>query len=322
MKKTANSFINGIKQTPIVIAVVGLMVIMALFIPRFATTNNMFTVLSQMSYLGIATIGLSFVLVGGGNDLSIGSIMTITGVVVAMLMASGIPVWIAVCAALLVGALIGLLNGFFVAELGVNAFMMTLITQMLFEGIALAVTSASSIKNLPQSFISMPDMSLALIPVPVIIMLTIYIIGHVLLKHSVYGRKLIVTGANKKAANLVGINVNLVQMLSYVISGVLAATAGILLTARLGVGSPAAGSNIIMDVISAAVIGGNSLFGGKGSVVGAAFGVLLLVLISNGLALLGVAWSWTMIIKGLVILLAVCVDIASTKVMEKKMLAG
>lgn len=322
MKKAVNGFLNGIRGNPIVIASLGLAILMAIFVPQFASVGNIFTLLGQMSYLGIATVGLAFVLVGGGNDLSIGSVMTITGVVAAMIMASGAPIIVGVFGALVVGILIGALNGVFVAVLGVNAFMMTLITQMLFEGIALAVTSATSITNLPAAFIAMPDLCILYIPIPILIMAVIYVVGHVVLKHSVFGRKLTVTGANKNAARLVGVPVNQVLLEAYLLSGVLGALAGIILTARLGVGSPAAGSNIIMDVISAAVIGGNSLFGGKGSIVGVAFGVLLLGLISNGLTLLGVAWSWTMIIKGLVILLAVCIDVASVKLMSKKMLAA
>ncbi|MEG1011313.1 MAG: ABC transporter permease [Ruthenibacterium sp.] len=320
MKKAVDGFVQAIKGNPIIMAALGLLIIMAIFVPQFATVGNLFALLGQMSYLGIATVGLAFVLVGGGNDLSIGSIMTITGVTAARMMASGLPTFLAIAVALAVGVMIGLLNGMFVAVLGVNAFMMTLIIQMLFEGIALAVTGATSITNLPADFVKMPEVRLGGIPVPILILLAVYIAGHILLKRSVFGRKLMVTGANKNASRLVGIHVNQVLMAAYMLSGALGAVAGIILTARLGVGSPAAGSNLIMDVISAAVIGGNSLFGGKGSIVGVAFGVLLLGLISNGLALLGVAWSWTMLVKGFVILLAVMIDVVSVKMMSKKML--
>jgi len=311
-----------IKNTPIIIASFVLFVIMLLFVPRFATVDNLLSLLGQMSYLGIATVGLTFVLVGGGNDLSIGSVMSITGVVAAMCMVSGMPEGLAVIAALAAGLMIGFLNGIFVAGLGVNVFMMTLITQMLFEGVALAITNATSITGLPESFISLPYETILFVPIPIIIMLIVYLIGHVVLTKSVYGRKLFVTGANAKAAKLVGVGVEKVLLGAYLISGFLGALAGVIVTSRLGVGSPSSGSNIIMDVISAAVIGGNSLFGGKGSVVGTAFGVVLLGLISNGLTLLGVEWSITMVIKGLVILISVGIDVLSSKLLAKRMLAN
>ncbi|MEG0382658.1 MAG: ABC transporter permease [Christensenella sp.] len=322
MKKTVNVIVTGIKNNPIIIASLAIFAVMLLFVPKFATADNLMSLLGQMSYLGIATVGLAFVLVGGGNDLSIGSIMTITGVVAAMCMSAGMPIAMAIIIALAVGAGIGVLNGAFVAGLGVNAFMMTLITQMLFEGIALAITNATSITGLPETFVAMPYETILFIPIPIVIMLAVYIVGHIVLTKSVYGRKLFVTGANAKAAKLVGIKIGAVLLGAYVISGILGGVAGIIVTSRLGVGSPASGSNIILDIISAAVIGGNSLFGGKGSIIGAAFGVLLLGLISNGLTLLGAEWATTMIIKGLIILLAVGIDVMSSKLMTKKMLAN
>ncbi|MEG2188624.1 MAG: ABC transporter permease [Christensenella sp.] len=322
MKKTVNVIVTGIKNNPIIIASLAIFAVMLLFVPKFATADNLMSLLGQMSYLGIATVGLAFVLVGGGNDLSIGSIMTITGVVAAMCMSAGMPIAMAIIIALAVGAGIGVLNGVFVAGLGVNAFMMTLITQMLFEGIALAITNATSITGLPETFVAMPYETILFIPIPIVIMLAVYIVGHIVLTKSVYGRELFVTGANAKAAKLVGIKIGAVLLGAYVISGILGGVAGIIVTSRLGVGSPASGSNIILDIISAAVIGGNSLFGGKGSIIGAAFGVLLLGLISNGLTLLGAEWATTMIIKGLIILLAVGIDVMSSKLMTKKMLAN
>ncbi|MCL2699835.1 MAG: ABC transporter permease [Defluviitaleaceae bacterium] len=320
MNKTLNSIRQGVNKNPIIIASLGLFVIMLLFVPRFATLGNFISLSGQISYLGIATVGLAFVLVGGGIDLSLGSVISITGVVTALMIVAGLPILVAVLIALLLGAAIGLLNGFFIAVLGVNAFMMTLITQMLFEGIALIVTEAQSITGLPAVFVEMWYQTILYIPVPVLIMLFFFIIGHIVLTKSVFGRRLFVTGANKKAAKLVGVKADTVQMTAFIFSGLMGAIAGVILTSRLGVGSPAAGSNIILDIVSAAVIGGNSLFGGKGSIIGAAFGVLLLGLISNGLSLLGVEWAHTMIVKGAVILLAVIIDVVNSKVAQKQML--
>jgi len=320
MRKIATAIGNGIQSNPIIIASLGLFVLMIFFVPRFATQENLFSLFGQMSYLGIVTVGLAFVLVGGGNDLSIGSTISITGVIASWAMVRGLNIGLSVLLALAVGAGIGFLNGVFIAGLGTNAFMMTLITQMLFEGIALAVTSATSVTGLPAAFIEMGNKTILFLPAPVFVMLITYIAGHIVLTKSLYGRKLFVTGANKDAARLVGVNCVGILLSTYVLSGVLGGVSGVILAGRLGVGSPSAGRNIIMEVIGAAVIGGNSLFGGKGSVVGAAFGALLLSLISNGLTLLGVEWALTMIVKGFIILLAVCVDVAGTRLMSKRML--
>lgn len=312
-------------NNPIVIASVSLMIIMAIFVPEFASAANITTILGQMSYLGIATVGLAIVLIGGGNDLSIGSVISITGVLGVSMMINSTGAFTVpggVLVTLGVGLGIGLINGVMVAYLKINAFMMTLITQMLFEGIALLLTDAKTITGVPEGFLAIGNTKIIGIPLSVFIMLIVFVVGQYILSNTKYGRKLFATGANMKAARLVGIKTNRMLLSAYLICGFLGGISGLIMTCRLGVGSPSSGSNIIMEIMSAAIIGGNSLFGGKGTAVGAAFGALLLCLISNGMTLLGIEYTVTMIVKGLIILFAVTVDMMNKKLAAKRLLAA
>lgn len=319
MNKKIYEWLNS---NPIVIASLLLMVLMVIFVPKFATFSNLMIVLGQMSYLGIATIGLSFVLIAGGNDLSIGSIISLSSVLsVSAMISMNQPFTVAtgVIVALLTGLLIGLLNGIMVAYLRINAFMMTLITSMLFEGITLLITDAKTIKGIPDGFVAIGNTKILGMHTSVYIMLVITIISQFILTRTTYGRKLFATGANPRGAHLVGVKAKAMLLSAYLISGLFGGIAGLIMTCRLGVGSPSSGSNIIMEIMSAAIIGGNSLFGGKGTAVGAVFGALLLCLISNGLTLLGVEYTITMIIKGLIILGAVTIDMLNARISTKRL---
>lgn len=323
---------NGIKMVtgwlnanPIVIASLSLMIIMFIFVPNFATAANITTVMGQMSYMGIATVGLAFVLIGGGNDLSIGSVISISSVFGVMVMtnvAGNFSVPLGVIVMIVTGLVISLINGVMVAYLKINAFMMTLITQMLFEGVALLVTDAKTITGVPGVFLTTANIRILSIPLSVFVMLAIFIVGQYILSKTTYGRRLFATGANAKAAKLVGVKTGRMLLSAYLICGLMGGIAGIIMTARLGVGSPSSGSNIIMEIMSAAIIGGNSLFGGKGTIIGAAFGALLLCLISNGLTLLGIEYTITMIVKGAIILFAVVIDMMNTKLSAKRLLTA
>lgn len=304
-----------------------LIMLMVLLVPSFSSMHNIRTVALQISYMGVATVGLAFVLIGGGNDLSIGSNITISSIIAALVMTRLVPmmsgsVVYGIFSALLTGALIGLINGFFVAKIGMNAFMLTLITQMLCDGISLMLSNATSIGGLPEGYIRIGTGKLFGIPLPVIIMLIFFIIGQFILLKTAYGRKLYAVGANRQAARLVGIPVEAILMIAFVISGVCGAFAGIILSARLGAATPSSGSYMMLDIMSAAIIGGNSLFGGKGSVIGAAAGVVLLGLIGNGLNLLGVSYHVTMVVKGVIILLAVSLDYVTRKLSTRRLVKG
>lgn len=327
MKKTkaVQRMIQGFTGNPVFIATLILLVIMILFVPSFATAQNIRTVTQQFSYMGIAAVGLAFVLIGGGNDLSIGANISLSSIVAAMVMThlmngSGAAVLPGVAAALATGALIGLMNGICVSVIGMNPFILTLIMQMFCDGISLIVTDSLSIGGLPGTYLAIGTGEVFCIPFPVLIMLVFFAGGQFVLFKTAYGRRLYTVGANKQAARLVGVSVEKVQIVAFVISGICAAAGGIILSARLGAATPSAGSNSMLEIMSAAIIGGNSLFGGKGTVVGAACGVVLLSLISNGLNLLGVSYYATMIVKGGIILMAVALDYVNQKIRTHRML--
>lgn len=323
IRKSMRAFLNN----PVFAVTLMLVVVMILFVPSFATVQNIKNVAQQFSYTGIAAVGLAFVLIGGGNDLSIGANITLSSIMAAIVMArimdatasSVIP---GVLIALTTGTLIGFLNGFCVAVIGVNPFILTLIMQMLCDGVSLIVTDATSIGGLAEGYISIGTIELAGIPLPIIIMLTFFVVGQFVLSRTTYGRRLYAVGANKQAARLVGISAVWVQIIAFVFSGFCAAASGIILSARLGVATSSSGSGSMLEIMSAAIIGGNSLFGGKGTAVGAACGVVLLGLISNGLNLLGISYYATMIVKGGIILLAVALDYINQKMRIRRMLKG
>ena len=329
MKKTnfIQKIARGITSNPVFIATLILVVVMTLFVPSFATVQNIKTVAQQFSFTGIAAVGLAFVLIGGGNDLSIGANISLSSIVAALVMtrlmnASGAAVVPGVLVALATGALIGAFNGVCVSVIGMNPFILTLIMQMFCDGVSLIATDSMSIGGLPEGYIAIGTSNVLGVPAPILIMLVFFIVGQFVLTQTAFGRRLYAVGANKQAARLVGIPVEKVQITAFIISGMCAAVGGIILSARLGAATPSAGSNSMLEIMSAAIIGGNSLFGGKGTVVGAACGVVLLSLISNGLNLLGVSYYATMIVKGGIILLAVALDYFNQKMRTRQMLKG
>ena len=311
------------RRYPVAVVAILAAVAMSLFIPGFATATNLSSVGAQLSYIGICATGLAFILIGGGNDLSLGTAMSASAVISGLFMlrvTGGGATAVGLISILAVSVLFAAINGYFVAYLKVNAFMMTLITQFLFRGLALLLTNSLSVKGLPESFVALGKATLWGVPVSILVMLAFFAAGQFVLSKTSYGRKLIATGANEKAARLVGISTNGVLFKAYLFGGLCNAVSAIILVGKLSVANPTMGNDLFLDIISAAVIGGCSLFGGKGSVVGAAFGVLLFGLISNSLNMLGVPYQDTKWIKGLIILIAISMDTINEKLTARRML--
>lgn len=303
-------------DNPAVIASLALIILLGVAVPQFGTSQNILTVLQQMSVYGISAVGLAFVLICGGNDLSIGANITFSSIMAALFMTSIFPeggAVVGVLAALATGCVVGLVNGVMVAKIGVNPFMMTLIMSMLLEGLSIILTNATAIGGLPTAYVAIGSIELAYLPLPLWILILFYVFGQFVLKKTVAGRKIYASGSNKKTAQLVGIKTDKMLIGTYIFCGMCASVAGIILSARLAAATPASGTSLMLDVMSAALIGGCSLFGGKGSVLGAAAGVLLLSLVSNGLNLIGVSYNTTLVIKGVIILLAVILDASKGK---------
>lgn len=326
-----------IRQNPIALVSIGLFILMSLFVPNFFTARNLPNLFAQISYIGIPAVGIAYVFIGGGNDMSTGMAMSLSGIMSCLVMAKFMqnevlaaqPSMVALATILGIlitiacGMLCGAINGFFIAKLKVNSFMMTLITQLIFKSVALLPTQSKSITAIPEAFIAIGKTKVfGLIPVSVFLLLAFFIFGQIYLSKSGYARKLFATGANPKAAELVGINTFSVLFRAYLFLGFCNGIGAIILVGKLGVANPSMGNDLFLDIMCGAIIGGCSLFGGKGSVTGTAFGVLLMGLITNGLTLLGVPYQGTTVVKGTVILAAIILNTLQDKFAAKKMLAS
>lgn len=289
---------------------------LAPFTPGFASAENAANIFSNLLPLLIVALGQTVVLVTGGIDLSVTSTIALASVWGALVM-SGDQGWlggsrwatlVGVAAMLLAGAAVGLLNGAAITLLRMPAFIVTLTTMMFTSGLAIWLTKSKTIYNLPPSFNAIGKGALFVVPYAVIVTALVAVALHLMLSRSLLGRWLYATGHNAKAAEVAGVPVGRSIRLAYMISGLCAAAAAILYTGRMETGSPVLGQRILLDVIGAAVIGGTSLFGGKGKVVWTACGVLFITLLDNSLNLLGLSYFFIMMVKGGVILLAALLD--------------
>lgn len=284
-----------------------------LFPTSFFTAANARAVLNNMAVDGIMALGMMVLLIGGVFDLSVGSLMSLVGVCSAWLMtAAKLPVWLAVAAGLLLGALGGLANGSLVAHARVNALIATLGTMGIYQGLAILI-AGPSIANLPHSFASLGQSDLLELQAPVWLLCVLALILHIGLRHTRYLRQFYYIGSNAKAARLSGIAVERMQVVAFVMMGVLAGFAGLAFAARVGTAVSSAGVGMELRVITAVILGGASLTGGKGSVPGALLGVAFMALISNVLIIARVSSYWQSIVVGIILVLAVALDSTQTR---------
>lgn len=310
------------------------------FVPALASGENLQNILNNFWPLFAVAIGQTFVLILAGIDLSQSSVMAITSVAGAAIMSQGLdenlfsksPLWgnvlhagggllahsalaipVAIPVMLSLGALIGFLNGLAITRLVMPPFMVTLVSQMLFASVAIWFTKSESIINLPEGFKSLGQDGFGPLTWALVITLIVAAISQFLLSRSILGRWFYAVGTNVKTARVSGVPVNRVTVLAYVFSGLCAAVASIIYSARLETGRPTLGSEMLLDIIGAAVIGGTSLFGGKGKVVWTAFGVLFFILLDNSLNLLSLPFYTIMVVKGAFILAAALLDVYRTR---------
>ncbi len=281
---------------------------MSFLSPYFLTAANFRAMSIGMVPTGIIVIGMTLLLVSGGFDLSVGSVLALTGTVLALLVVKGVPIPIALLACAGVGGLVGLINGLLVTRVGVNPLVATLGTLSAARGFALVLTEGFSISGLPPSFGFVGSADVLGVPLTVIIMVVLVVVGDLALRHTRVLRQLYFIGANETAARLSGISVDGVRTAAYVASSLLAALAGALLASRLMAGTPTAGSALELQVLAAAVIGGASLRGGEGTVLGAFLGVIFVALINNAMTMLAVSIYWQMVVTGIVLTVAVALD--------------
>jgi len=284
--------------------------------PYFLTQTNLLNIARQMAIVAIMAVGMTYLVISREFDLSVGSTYGLSGIVAGTLVLKlGLDIWIVVPIVLLLGALIGLINGLMVTKVGIPSFIVTLGTLSILRGAALVLANGWPVSDLPDSsfFTIFGGQLFGVIPVQALWMIAILVVSGFVLSRTVYGYHVYATGGNPRAARLMGIDTNQVKRINFVLSATLAALAGLITLAFLNSVTPTAGTGLELDVISAVVIGGTALAGGAGSILGTFLGAAIMSTVRNGLVLLGVSAYWQEAAIGLVIVIAVTVDVLSTR---------
>jgi ribose transport system permease protein len=292
-------------------AVAGLILLCALLwilTPYFLTVANLLNVMEQTAINAIVAVGMTYVIISGGIDLSVGSLLAVAGVVLALALKADWPVPVAAAASIAVGGALGLANGAGIAFGRLPPFIMTLGMMSVARGAALLVTDGRPVSGFSAGFRSLATGNVLGVPTPIVLTLAIYVFAHVVLSRTRFGRYVYGIGGNEEATRLSGVPVRFHKTMVYGVSGVASAIAAIVLTARLNTAQPIAGINYELDAIAATVIGGTSLTGGDGSLGGTLIGALTMGVLRNGLNLLGVSSFLQQLVIGVVIIAAVLVD--------------
>lgn len=297
----------------ILVVLVVLVVLMALFAPNFNRVDNLLNIARAISINAILAAGLTFVILTGGIDLSVGSTVAVSGVVAVLLAMAGVPAPLAILAGVAVGAACGFVNGALTAYLALAPFIVTLGTMTFLRGLAYTMTEGQPIVSSDLSFRVIGSGYLWGIPVPVYFMAAVYLVGWFLLERTTYGRHVYAVGGNPQAARLAGVKVSRIMTSVYVIAGACAGLAGVIFAARVISAQPTAGTGYELDAIAAVVLGGTALAGGRGRLIGTLIGSVILGVLSTGLILLNVPFFTQLLIKGAVIIFAVAIDSLKTR---------
>lgn len=274
----------------------------------FFSADNIFNILRTTGFTLITVVGMALVLITGGLDLSVGSVLALGGVVTGLACKSGLPVAIAILLGVLMGCLIGCINGFIIVKAGIPPLIVTLGMQYVARGLVSVITQGVPIYPLPESLMKIEQTKLLGIPMVVVVAVLIAVIGHIILAHAPFGRAVYALGGNEDAARISGINTGRTKFMVYVITSTLAALAGVFMAARLGSAEAAAGTGYELTVICGAIIGGISTFGGMGSIIGATVGALFMEILTNSLTLMRVSVYWQNLVVGVILILAVLLD--------------
>ena len=301
------------REVSIFLILIGMMVISAIVSPAFRSVGNIANIFNQNAMYGLMAIGMSFVLIGGGMDLSIGSVSALSGMVAALLMRDAGSVGLGIAAALGIGILFGLINGMIVIYLKLPPFIVTLGTMYIARSICLAMTEAHPVSGFP-SWVSKIGIGKLwnVIPIAAMIWIAFALIMNWVLKRTKFGQYVYALGGNEKAAWLSGVRINSIRVLTYVLNGLFAGFAGLIVVYRLMIATGDANDGYEMIAIAACVIGGVSMSGGRGSVIGSVFGALIYGLIVNMLQLIGVSGFWQKAVIGAIIIVVSCIDTLSS----------
>lgn len=317
-KKEMNGFLGIVKdffkEYVIIYALVALFIILTIANENFLTASNMMNVLRQISMIAIMAAGVFLVLLTAGIDISVGAIVGLAGMIFAYAVVEmELPGFVAILFALAVGAFVGVCNGFMIAKIGIPPIIASLGMQSMARGYTYVMTDAYPIPGIPDEISVLGRGYLGFVPWPILIMLVVFLMIGFISQKTVFGRHIYLVGGNEEAAYLSGIAVVRVKWITYVINGALAALSGVILACRLASGQPNAGTGWEFEAVIAGVIGGVSVLGGKGKALGVFFGAFLVGLLSNGMNLLNVNSYYQQMIKGLVMVLAIGLDVYKNK---------
>jgi len=299
-------FKDMIRRYGILIGLIGLITGFSILSERFFTISNMLIVMRQTSIVAFLAVGMSFVILGAGIDLSVGSVLAFSGAVGAGVMQNG-GMFFGILAGLALGTALGAFNGIVITKLKIPAFIATLAMMAIARGGTLVYTDGRPITGLPSSFAFLGRGYIGNVPFPIILMLIIFILAYIILKLTRFGRYVYATGGNINAARASGIKVDNVIISTFAISGFLSGLTGMVLASRLNSAQPTAGVGYELDAIAAVVLGGTNLFGGEGELWGTLVGAFIMGILNNGLNMLNVSSFYQQVVKGIVILIAVTV---------------
>lgn len=302
------NFVEFMRTAGTVIALVLMCILLSILSPHFMTISNILNIALQSSINAILALGIMFVIITSGIDLSIGSILALSSVCMGLGIKGGYGFFASLLIGIIIGTICGLVNGFLITKLNIAPFIVTLGMMSVARGLALVITKGYPLSGMPEALRALGRGTMLGIPVPVIITIIMMAISILLLNYTKFGRYLYAIGGNEESTKLSGINVNVIKIWAYTWCGFMASLAGIILAARLNSAQPIAGSGYELDAIAASVIGGVSLSGGEGTAVGTILGALIMGVLRNGLNLLNVSSFWQQVVIGCVVIAAVGVD--------------
>jgi len=311
--RSALRSVLAFRESILILVILAFAVAMVFVSPVFLTWPNIEAILLGLTTDGTVAVGMAMLFVAGGLDLSVGSTLAFTGVVAGLTVTAGLPAPLSIAVALAAAVCVGLVNGLLIAKMKINPFIITLGLMITVRGLLLVMAHGQAVLNLPESFTVIGQGRLAGIQFPILVTLLLVIAGDLLLRHTRFLRQNYYVGGNERAARLSGVNVDRVKIFNYCTIALLAGVSGLMITARFGSASLTVGSGLELRVITATIIGGASLSGGEGTVLGAFLGTLFLGVLANVLNLLGVDVYWQNLVTGLMLILAVVFDAANER---------
>ena len=319
MKKVGKA-ITSFEQSSLLIAVVVICIIIGILTPVFFSSGNIMNLLRQASMAGIAGLGMTLIMLTGEVDLSIGSAQAMIGVCVVTIVNATNSIFLGIAGGIALGIGMGVFHATLVNKFHMESLIVTLATLSVYRGTVMVLTTASSIPANNPNFELIGTGYVGPIPIPVIMLLVLCILIYFLTRHTVFGRNIYAVGSNREAAKLAGINVSSYKYRAFILNGIFVALAAIILASRINSGQPQAGTGFELAVISAVILGGVSLAGGRGSITGMILGVMILSILDNGLVLLNVSSFYQQIVRGAVLILAVYFDQRRKASFQKKVL--